>query len=70
MNAKVLMDSKPCMAASVSAIGFLLCKGGREITSLVLDVPETNTQELWVEMCKPGDVISVVPAGKDNNTAS
>jgi len=67
MQAKVQLSSELNLVACVSAVEFILCKGGREIIGLVLDVPDTSTQELWREICNIGDVISIVPA-QDEHT--
>lgn len=59
MLASTWVDSELYMVAEISAVEFIDGPEKNSRIGLVLDTPEQEVRELWLELCKRGDVIKI-----------
>ena len=59
MIVKTLVDSELYMSAEVNGVEFVDGPGTESAVGLVLDTPEQEIQELWLELCKKGDLLKI-----------
>ncbi len=59
MIAKTLLDSELYMAAEITGVEYIDGPKNESAVGLVLDTPEQEVQELWIELCKKGDVLKI-----------
>ena len=59
MIVKTLLDSELYMTAKINEIEFIDGPEAENTIGLVLDTPEQEVQELWLELCKKGDFLKI-----------
>jgi len=59
MFVKAWVDSELYMSAEINGVEFIDGPGTESAVGLVLDTPEQEVQDLWLELCKKGDLLKI-----------
>jgi hypothetical protein len=59
MIAKVWVDGGLYMAAPIKSVEYIDGPGIEGMVGLVLEAPDNDVRELWLSLCKVGDVLSI-----------
>ena len=59
MFVKIWVDSELYMSAEINGVEYIDGPETESAVGLVLDTPEQEIQDLWLELCKKGDLLKI-----------
>jgi len=59
MGIKIWVDGGLYMKATIKAVAYSESQKDNGLAELTLDMPEPKVRELWLGLCRPGDVLTI-----------